>query len=154
MKNRLKGYILLILFLAAFTLLASQFGGIGMNVDFGEDSLTVTGPKKYSFTVDYDQIASLELVELTDAGTMISGGENRSYYWGSWENDTWGRYTLCAAKKTDTAILITMQNDALLVFNYQGDDTTVSISQMFTELLAHRSETQKAARRSERSLRS
>lgn len=142
MKNRLKGFILLILFLAAFTLLAPRFGGIGTNVDFGADSLTVTGPKKFSFTVDYDQIASLELVELTDTGTMLSGGENRSYYWGSWENDAWGRYTLCAAKKADTAILVTTENNALLVFNYQGDDTTASMFQMFTELLAHRGETE------------
>lgn len=141
MRSRIKNYLLLILFLAAFTLLTWFLGGTGVTPDFGEDALRVSGPNKFSFTVDYDQIAALELVELTDAGTMLSGGENRSYYWGSWEHNAWGVYTLCAAKKADTAILITTRDDELLVFNYQDNDTTASIFQMFSELLAHRAET-------------
>ncbi|MGN1004472.1 MAG: PH domain-containing protein [Oscillospiraceae bacterium] len=145
MSAKAKNTIVLVLVLVVFLVLTSIFGGTGMNVDFGEDTLTVTGPKKYSFTVDYDQIASLELAELTEAGTMISGGGNRSYYWGSWENDAWGRYTLCAAKKTETVILITTREDERLAFNYQGSDTTASIFQMFNELLEHRTETETAA---------
>lgn len=144
MSLKAKNTIVLVLVLAVFLVLTSIFGGTGMNVDFGDDSLTVTGPQKYSFTVDYDQIAKMELVELTDAGTMLSGGENRSYYWGTWENGAWGSYTLCAAKKPDTALCLTTTGGEHLVFNYQDDDTTASILQMFQELLAHRAETETA----------
>lgn len=145
MSTKAKNTIFLILVLVVFFVLTSIFGGTGMNVDFGEDSLTVSGPGKYSFTVDYDRIANMELVELTDPGVMISGGENRSYYWGSWENEAWGSYTLCASKKTDTALRLTTTDGEYLVFNYQGEETTASILEMFPQLLAHRAETKAAA---------
>ncbi|MGN0967695.1 MAG: hypothetical protein ACI4O3_00380 [Oscillospiraceae bacterium] len=144
MNAKAKNTIFLVLVLAAFLVLTAVFGGTGMNVDFSDDSLTVSGPGKYSFTVDYDQIAKMELVELADPGTMLSGGENRSYYWGSWENEVWASYTLCASKKIDTALKITTRDGDLLVFNYQDDDTTASILEMFTQLLAHRTETEAA----------
>lgn len=145
MKNKVIRFLLLLLVLAAFTVLSRFLGGANITLDFDEDALTIGGPKKLSVIVEYDRIAGLELVELADTGTLVSGGENRSYSWGTWENDTWGRYTLCAAKKADTAILITTQDGESLVFNYQDDDTTTSIFQMFTELLAHRVETEAAA---------
>ena len=145
MSPKAKNTIFLVLVLVVFLVLTSIFGGTGMNVDFGDDSLTVTGPQKYSFTVDYDRIAAMDLVELTDPGTMISGGENRSYRWGSWENEAWGSYTLCASKKIDTALRLTTTDGEHLVFNYQDEDTTASILEMFTQLLAHRAETEAAA---------
>lgn len=145
MKKRIISFLLLILFLAAFTVFSWFLGGAGITLDFGEDALTVSGPKKFSFSVDYDRIADLDLVELSDTGTLISGGENRSYSWGTWETGAWDRYTLCAAKKADTAILITTQEDELLVFSYQDDETTAAVFQMFTELLAHRAEAETAA---------
>lgn len=145
MKNRNISLALLILFLAAFTILSRLFGGAGITLDFDQDALTIGGPKKFSIVVEYDSIDSLELVELTDAGTLISGGENRSYFWGTWENDTWGQYTLCAAKKVDTAILITTQDHELIVFDDYSNDTTAEMFQMFTELLTHRTIPEAAA---------
>ena len=138
MKNRLTSVLLLILFLVVFTVLSRLFGGAGITLDFDEDALTAGGPKKFSVVVEYDSIDSLELVELDSAGTLISGGENRSCFWGTWENDAWGQYTLCAAKKADTAILNTTQDHEIIVFNYQNNDTTAEMFQMFTELLTHR----------------
>lgn len=138
MKRSTKNTLLLLLFLVAFTILSQLFGGTGVSPDFQEDALTVTGPEKYSFTVDYDRIAALELVELTDPGSPVSGEENRRYFWGVWENDAWGEYTVCAAKKIDAAILITTLDGERLAFNYTDDDTTSSILEMFTELLASR----------------
>ena len=145
MSARAKNTIFMILVLVVFLVGTRIMGGTGITPDFGDDALTVNGPQKFSFTVDYDQITDLELVELTDPGTILSGGENRSYSWGSWENDAWGRYTLCAAKKIDTAIRLTTRDGEYLVFNYQDDDTTQSILQMFKELLAHRAETEESA---------
>ena len=145
MSTKAKNTIFLILVLVVFTVGAWTMGGTGVTPDFGADALTVSGPKKFSFTVDYDQVADLELVELTDPGTLLSGGENRSYFWGSWENEAWGAYTLCASQKIDTAIRLTTRDGESLVFNYQDDDTTKSMLQMFTDLLAHRAETEETA---------
>ena len=144
MSARAKNTIFMILVLVVFLIGTWVLGGTDTTPDFGDDALTVSGPQKFSFTVDYDQIADLELVELTDPGALISGGENRSYYWGSWENDAWGAYTLCAAKKIDTAILLTTRDGEYLVFNYQDGDTTQSMLQMFRELLEHRAETEES----------
>lgn len=144
MSSKAKNTIFLILVLVVFTVGSWAMGGTGVTPDFGDDALTLGGPQKFSFTVTYDQIEALELVELADPGTMRSGGENRSYYWGSWENEAWGAYTLCAYKKFDTAILLTARNGEHLVFNYQDSDTTASMLQMFQELLAHRTETEQA----------
>ncbi|MGM9607181.1 MAG: PH domain-containing protein [Oscillospiraceae bacterium] len=142
MSGKAKNTIFLVLVLVVFTVGSWAVGGTSISPDFGDDALTFSGPQKFSFTVDYDQIADLELVELTDPGTMLSGGENRSYYWGSWENEAWGTYTLCAAKKIDTAILLTTRDGEYLVFNYQDGDTTQSMLQMFRDLLEHRTETE------------
>lgn len=138
MKNRARNFLFLLLFLVGFTILMHFLGGAGVTPNFDEDALTVNGPEKFSFTVEYDHIARLELVQLTDAGELISGGENRSYYWGVWENSAWGQYTLCASKKVDTAILVTTRDNERLIFNYQNNDVTSDILDMFTELLAHR----------------
>ena len=145
MSARAKNTIVLLLVLVVFTVGSWATGGTGVTPDFGADALTVSGPKKFSFTVDYDQIADLELVELATPGILLSGGENRSYFWGSWEHETWGPYTLCASKKADTAIRLTTREGEFLVFSYQDDDTTASMFQMFTDLLAHRAETEEAA---------
>lgn len=135
MSGRLRNFLLLLAFLAAFTLLTLLRGDVSVTPKFEETGLTVVGPKQFSYTVPYDQVASIELVTLEDTGTMRSGDENRNFYWGSWENDAWGQYTLCASKKFNTAILVTTLDGSRLVFNYEGDDTTVSMLQLFSDIL-------------------
>lgn len=138
MSSTAKNYIWIVIVLVAFTLFSFLRGGSGISPDFQEDSLTIHGPNKFSITVQYDQIAHMELVELSDPGNMLSGGENRSCRWGTWERDDWGSYFLCALKKVDTAISITTLEGERVVFNYQDRDTTESILDMFHELLADR----------------
>ncbi len=145
MSVRLKNFLILCAVLAAFTLLTMLRGDFSVTPRFEETGLTVIGPKRFSYTVPYDQIASVELVTLDDAGTMLSGGESRSFYWGSWENEAWGRYTLCASRKFDTAILVTARDGGRLVFNYEGEDTTVSMLQMFSDMLGSRAQPGDAA---------
>lgn len=140
MKKTTRNSLLFLLFLVVIAFGAQLLGWTGVAPNFDEDALTVTGPQKFSFTVDYDSITALELVELDGYGDLISGDENRTYVWGVRENDAWGRYTLCVAKKTAEAVLITTQEGEKFVFNYQGSKTTQGISEMFVELLAHRAE--------------
>ena len=140
MSSKTKNYLFLVLVLVGATLFFLLQGGNGITPDFQEDSLTVQGPEQFSFTIFYDEIDNVELVELDDPGILHSGGENRSYYWGQWETESWGVYTLCAAKKASAAILITTVDDQRLVFNYQNDDTTRELFSMFSQLLDSRME--------------
>ena len=140
MKKTIRNCLVLLLFLVIATILMQKLGWTGVVPNFDEDALTVTGPQKFSFTVDYDQIAALELVELDGYGDLISGGESRTYAWGVRENGAWGRYTLCVAQKTAETVLITTREGERFAFNYQDSQTTQDICEMFEELLDHRAE--------------
>lgn len=139
MSHGTKFNVLLVLAIFIIVTLVSVFAGsTGIKLDFGEDVLTVSGPKQFSGSVSYDSIADLELVNLEDLGEVVSGDENSSYCWGTWTNSAWERYTLCVSKAADTAICVTTAAGERLVFNYQNDETTAQIYEMFTQLLAAR----------------
>lgn len=130
-----KGGILLavVIFVAAFFLFAPYRDANTLDFTLEADSFTVTGPENFVFTLSYDRIERMELLELSDPGSAVSGGENRSIRWGEWENSVWGKYTLCAAKRTDTMILITTREGAFFVFNYHTQKDTEDLYQSFTK---------------------
>lgn len=131
-------YLISIIIIIAVLIIAQMRGDSNISLDFGDDSLTVRAPKEFSFSVAYDEISSIDLVEFNDPGNMLSGGENRNCSWGDWENEAWGQYTRGTSAKADTAILVTTTDNAHLVFSYEDDDTTASLIQGFNELLASR----------------
>ena len=142
MKKTLKTFLFAIVFVAFFMAFTRFTGRNTISIDFGENALTLYAPKDYTISMEYDRIQSLELVELPeDIGSTLSGDENRRYSWGERENATWGTYTLCVSKKIDVAILVTTYNNEIFIYNFESDDTTTSMLQMFTELLAHREAT-------------
>lgn len=145
MNSKSNTFLNIIIFLAALFLLNMFRGSSVTSVNFDDDALILGAPKDFSLTIEYDQIDTLELVEQFDPGTAVSGSENRKYRWGEWENDTWGQYALCTTKKIDTAICLTTLDGKIVVFNYESHDSTVSMHQMFIELLAHRTNTEAAA---------
>lgn len=138
MKNNLKklNYPISIVLIIAILIIALMRGNNNISPDFGDDALTVRAPKEFSFTVAYDEISSIDLVELTDPGDMLSGGNNRSCSWGVWENEAWGQYARCTTAKADTAILITTADGEHFVFSCEDDDTTASLTKAFQDLLA------------------
>lgn len=139
MSGKVKSNILLVLVIVAvFTVFSLINGGTGIRLDFGDDTLTVKGPNRFSCSVSYDSIAALELVELVDPGAAVSGSENSGFRWGEWSSGAWGPYTLCAGKQADTAICVTTDEGQRLVFNYQNDETTARVFEMFSQLLAAR----------------
>lgn len=146
MTSRGKTTLLVIAIVIGFTIINLIQGGSTITLDFGSDALTVSGPERFSHTVRYDSITSLTLLDLTDPGGAVSGGENRSYRWGEWENAVWQSYTLCAAKKVDTCICVMTSDGGRFLFNYEDQDTTSAILKMFTQLLdAYGSEPQHGA---------
>lgn len=136
--SRRKQMIFWPLFVAVlFTIMMVITGGNGVDLDFGDDSLTIIGPEKYAFTIAYDNIAELALVTLGDPGSPTSEGqENRNFRWGEWANNDWQTYTICASKNMTQYILITTSDGKHITFNYQNSETTAEVYRMFTELLA------------------
>ena len=133
MKGKNGFFLAVVIFLAVFFLFAPYRNANTFNFALDTDSFTVTGPEDFAFTVSYDQIERMELFELSDPGSAVTGSENRSIRWGEWENSVFGKYTVCAAKRTDTVILITTRENAYFAFNYHTQKETEKIYQAFSE---------------------
>lgn len=129
-KNR----ILSIVILVAVTVLSLMSGKIGVDLDFGEETLTVS-VSGFEKEIPYAGITSLELAELPDTGTLLEGGDKRGLQYGTWENDTWGEYSLCITSKVSQALVLTMEDGSVFVLNYQDQDNTQALFEMFTDLL-------------------
>lgn len=136
MNERLKNIIWLVVILVAFTIFSTVRGGTSTYLDFGEEKLTVTAPENYTYVVDYNDINTIELVNKFDPGTMVSGGETRKYQWGTWKNEVWGEYSLCASKQIDSILLISHSDGELLAVNFESTETTTSLLELFNDLLA------------------
>lgn len=132
-------FLLILAIAIGFTIISGILGDGAIHLDFGDTALTITGPQKDTCTVDYQNILSLDILSLEDPGAAVSGSENDDYRWGTWENETFGTYSLFAAKSVTQHILITTEDGSYIVFNYDDDATTVSILDMFTQLLASKS---------------
>lgn len=140
MSSRLKNLIWLVVILVAFTVFISVHGDGSIDVNFDDRELVLTAPEQFSCSVKYDEIKALELVDLTDLGSVVSGSENSTYKWGSYKNELWGEYALFINQKIDNGILITTKNDERIVFNLENRDTTTALLDSFRELIdAHKS---------------
>ena len=107
---------------------------IGIQLDFGEDALTVSASDR-DWLLPYDQIESLSLSYLPDVGTMTEGIDKRTLQCGTWENESFGSYTLCVDPRIDACIVITNESGSVFVVNYENEDSTKQLHKMFAELL-------------------
>lgn len=139
MKQFLKYLLYAAIFIAAVYLITVLFGDFQTSVKFGkDDALTLTGPRKTSVTVAYDDIESIELITLADPGEKVDGGSSRSYCWGTWKNEEYGVYQLFISKKTPAAILVKTNAGEIIIFNQGDTATTENTYKLFGELLDNR----------------
>lgn len=140
MKQQKARNTLLTLLIPVLIFLYIFFGGsVGISLDFGEDALTVSAEKQ-DWSIPYAQIVSLELTDAADFGTLVNGSENRMLHYGTYENDFWGRYTLCIDPRIESCI--TIETDSgFFVLNYENEESTHQLYTMFTELLASKTDT-------------
>lgn len=139
MKQQKIRNMFLTLLIPVLILLYIFFGGsVGISLDFGENELTISA-SDYDWVIPYDEIESLELTDLPELGTVINGINNRTLCCGTWENETFGEYTLCADPRIETCIVIRMKSGGVYVLNYENSDSTKQLHQMFTDLLRSKS---------------
>lgn len=134
MNSKQKNLAVIILILALVLLYIFSGGSVGISLDFGEDGLTLSA-SDYDWFIPYSQIESLELTEFAAPGTLIDGTEKRTLCCGTWKNDIWGEYTLCADPRIGSCIVIRMKSGDIYVLNYENSDSTGQLHRMFTALL-------------------
>lgn len=134
MTPKQKNAFFIVLILAIVLVYTFTGGSVGISLDFGEDSLALAA-SGYDWDIPYADIVSLELTRLPDTGSCIDGTDRRSLACGTWENETWGRYTLCVKPDIENCIIITMTDGRVYVLNYENQESTNELHKMFTQIL-------------------
>jgi len=129
-----KIYILIFIILGVATIFAIVYSGDSTVLNVGESSLTINGAGNTSYTIDYEDIQSVELVFSPDYGTSIAGGKKQKYAYGIWNNESWGEYRLFVNTNIDICIVIT-EIRGVFVFNYINEQTTEDFYNSFLENL-------------------
>lgn len=107
-------------------------------LQISEEALTVTCPDGAAYSVRFDAIMSVEYLDNFSRqvyGHAIHGGEESHIAWGAWENDIWGRYSLCAFETFDCAIAIQTLDNDYFVFNYFSKNDTAELYRGVCELI-------------------
>ena len=134
MNTKKNIYILIFIFLAVATVFAIVYSSGSTVLDVGESSLTINGAGSTSYTIDYEDIQSVELVYSPDYGTSIYGGKKQKYVYGIWNNESWGEYSMYINTNIDVCIVIT-EIRGVFVFNYLNEQTTEDFYNSFLEYL-------------------
>jgi hypothetical protein len=129
-----KIYIFIFIFLAVATVFAIVYSSDSTVLDVGESSFTINGAGSTSYTIDYEDILSVELVYSPDYGTSINGGKKQKYAYGFRNNESWGEYSLYVNTNIDVCIVVT-EIKGVFIFNYINEQTTEDFYTSFLEYL-------------------
>lgn len=100
-----------------------------------DDTSVYTSSNKYSLTVSYDQIDSVELAALPEAGEKVEDGyDDDILRAGKWINDTWGEYYITADLDTSNCVVMHLTDGRVFVFSSKNDETT---AEHYQTLLTH-----------------
>jgi hypothetical protein len=136
-----RNLIFIVILLVGFTIYSAFGNSGGLSLSFGEDALTVTGPKDApeAVVVAYEDIQQLSLVEDLPLGERVDGLESKSCQFGTWQNASYGSYTLCALPSVTTYLVIETE-EGVVVCNYESAEATQSLYTAFQELLEKQGE--------------
>ena len=136
-KEKRAKYLNLLIFAAILIVMSvlSTLFSKGFEFHFEADSMSITDSEDNTCTVLYGDITSMEIVESPDWGTCVDGDSSRSYRWGTWENDAWGRYTMYTSTAADICILIRTDTQ-VIALSYESDDVTTGLMDSLNEAIA------------------
>ncbi len=101
-----------------------------VKVDFGEESVDVVS-SKYIMNIPYDMVEGIELVDMPDAGEIIDGRDDMSLRYGTWENEAWGKYVVCADLSAGNAVVVHLDDGRTYVFSRRSNEVTQEIYHTF-----------------------
>jgi len=109
-----------------------------VGIDFNDTQIVISGPSGTEpISINYNDIQSITLLDNYNVGTKLSGVKNRRLYYGTFENDTYGTYSLCAVPSISSIIEIRTENDIVL-FNYESNKVTTALSASMTEFVSEK----------------
>lgn len=132
--NRKTSIIFLVCCVAIFAFHSFFGGGMRNDIDIGETSLSLSH-NEFQTSINYEDIRSIELVEVGDFGTAAGGGANRACRWGTWTSERWGRYTQYTVTNTDHCVLITLVSGECVLISLEGKESTVTLGETLYEML-------------------
>ena len=123
-------FVLLVLVIFSFFYWRSHVEPVTWTFD--ENSVTLAAPDgKLSTVIAYQDIHSVSEVAGLDVGTNLTGICTDQCWFGTWRNDAYGEYTLCASPAVSDYIVLYTTN-GIVVCNYESADAT---SHLYTALL-------------------
>lgn len=130
-----KNMLWILLLIAVFIGVTVFHSTNSVGLSFEEHTFSVAGPQDFKYSVAFQNIQSLAIVEEFDRGKMISGSTANKICAGKWESDSYGEYQLCIATQTDVYIVLEPREGEILIFNCESRDITEQIYAAFTEML-------------------
>lgn len=114
-------------------------GGKPMELAFNDDEMTITGPDGAPFvvTIPYQDIQSVSESGTLELGIQLEGLDTGRCRFGTWRNDAYGDYTLCASPRISSYIVLETA-DGVVAFNYESADSTHHLYLAFVDLLRDR----------------
>ena len=140
---RIRNIAFVILILVVFTIYSFRHISVPVTYTFEEEYMSLSGPTDADFTVDipYSDILSVSLSESPpDLGKELSNTSTKSCLNGTWENETYGVYSLYAWPKVTDFIVIETSNGFILC-NFESNDATAHLCTAIQELLAKKTAT-------------
>jgi hypothetical protein len=130
-----KRYLINILvFFAAIFLFSSLRQAKEITVSMDGDNLRISYPSNSMFVIKNVDICSINLINQVDLGTFVQGVNTEENQFGTWENESFGRYYLAAKSGISQYIVIKIAMDTY-VFNFESNDATENFYTAYQEIL-------------------
>lgn len=134
-----RNVLIIAIILVGVTAFSLFHGGEAMELGFEDDKMTITDPEGAPFvvTISYRDIRSVSERSPADAlelGACQEGLDTSRCRFGTWSNDAYGDYTLCASPRVSSYIVLETA-PGVVVFNYESDDSTHHLYLALVDLL-------------------
>lgn len=125
MKKSLLLIVAVIVMVTAFQLVTS--GGNAMLIDMSDTVISFSGIDDFRHEVAYTDIESVVLDDIND--WSVFGGHEFGYFRIGHMED----YVLFATTQCDSAVILRLKNQALVIFNYNNPSDTEAIYNMLLD---------------------
>lgn len=131
-----KNYIVVLVIFIGFALFCISRGDYSIQLSLADHCLTVDGPEEFLYSVDFAQVESVVCSDEWEVGSCVAGNTKYGYQFGTWENDKFGQYQLCAMTRNNVYMIVTTADKEMLVLNFESPETTEEFCQTLIQYLS------------------
>ena len=107
----------------------------GFTIKLEQSDIAITAPDKSITTIALTDIQTVALAQDVDFGALVQGGQAASGWYGIWQSESWGEYTLCIHPGLELAIQLET-NKGLYVINETSDAETRNLYDALNALIS------------------